>query len=186
MIDSSSTRRSSGRARRRGVASTALAGALVLAGTGAGAFSALTGAQAASSGAPDLTPLASLRGTFTSGGSQNELHEFLASHAGEIVSVDVLVSRPAIAQLANGGRRMTLTSGCGSSKSPANCSRNLDLAGTRYQFVEEEGLQITSQGGGDYRVVGHLAVSPMTRDAQGYYTVVLRPVVPNGPPTSKS
>jgi hypothetical protein len=140
-------------------------------------------AQAVQAVPPVAAQIDSYSGAVTNGASQNDLYLFLVAHAGQVVHVDVQVSSAVKVQMTGNPRTITLSSGCGGTKPPANCDRALRLAGTSYVIYDasaSSGVTVTSSNG-IYTVTGYLAIGQPTQDSKGMYALPVRAVAPGGP-----
>lgn len=152
---------------------------------GSGATSAGPGRVAsAAAGAPRTTSAAvptnannvdTYTASITNGSGQNDLYSWLAARSGQVVRVNVTVSKPLSVSLTTNPLSISMSSDCSGLQPPANCEANLNLAGTRYLIFGGTGGVLSKVTAG-YKVDGYFAVDPVTQDQRGFYTVPLRVV----------
>src|SRR4051812_3961639 len=126
--------------------------------------------------APAPAPVDSISGTVGDSGAANGIYLFLTAHAGQIVTFDVQAKSPLKAVTSGNPRLLSLASGCGGSKPPANCSPALQIAGVNYAIYDvttATGARTTYLNG-VYTVSGTFMVGQPTTDAKGLVTVPLR------------
>jgi hypothetical protein len=132
--------------------------------------------------APAAAQIDSYSGSVTNGASQNDLYLFLAAHAGQFVHVNIQVSSAVKVQMTGNPRTITLSSGCGGGKPPANCDRALRIAATSYVIYDANAAGATmTVRNGTYTVTGNFAIGQPTQDSKGMSALPVRAVALGGP-----
>jgi hypothetical protein len=132
---------------------------------------------------PGPAPVDSITVTVGDSTAANNVYLFLAAHAGQIVTVNVQAKAPLKAVTGGNPRLLSLASGCGGSRPPANCAVALQIAGVNYVVYDVNATTgaKTTYLNGVYTVTGTFAVGQPTRDAKGMVTVPLRALALGGP-----
>jgi len=133
--------------------------------------------------APVAAPIDSYSGSVTNGATQNDLYLFLAARAGQVVHVNIQVSSAVKVQMTGNPRTITLSSGCGGTKPPANCDQAMRLTATSYLIYDANataGATVTVRNG-TYTVTGDFAIGQPTQDSKGMWALPVRAVALGGP-----
>ena len=133
--------------------------------------------------APAPAPPDSLTVTVGDSAAANSAYLFLAAHAGQIVTVNVQARSPLKAVTSGNPRMLSLASGCGGSRPPANCSLALQIAGVNYAIYDVTAATgaKTTYLNGVYTVTGTFMVGQPTTNGNGIVTVPLRALALGAP-----
>ena len=164
-----------------GMALSGAAGVFLAAHAAAGGPLATVGAARGPAARPPVVagPIAvapgdAYSGTVTSGESANALYAFLAGRTAHVVHLGLTIPAPVSVARSQALAVLVLNSKCTAASITPTCLDNLNPAGLK-MLITGAGLSITVSAG-SYTVVGDAVVSPVTRDASGYYNVPLRGV----------
>jgi hypothetical protein len=119
-------------------------------------------------------------GSITDGSTIIAMYDSLMHSAGQVVSVNLSITKPTAADLKSSPKVVQLDSNCNASPPPANCKLVLGQTGIRFKIANAgavAGANVTYSNG-VYYVTGLYQLGNPTLDSKGYFLVPISAVNP--------